>query len=120
MQTTCVIIVMIFLISIEDVDCSIGNKTFPFMMGLFLKLHFFGVGVDFLFGGFLYCVGVDLSGTGFVGVYTEGNGRNLVFGYKDLGFSYGEAGSFFISGNCVVCSGNFVFCCCRLDIDSCI
>ena len=41
------------------------------MMGLFLKLHFFCVGVDFLFGGFLYCVGVDLSGTGFVGVYTD-------------------------------------------------
>ena len=120
MQTTCVIIGITFLISIKDVDCSIGNKTFLFIMGLFLELHFFGVGVDLFFGDLGDFICIDIAFAFFICVYTEGNGRNLVFGYKDVGFSYGEAGSFFISGNCVVCSGNFVFCCCRLDIDSCI
>ena len=120
MQTTCVIIGMIFLISIEDVDCSIGNKTFPFMMGLFLKLHFFCVGVDLFFGDLGDFICIDIAFAFFICIYAKCNFGNLIFVDKDVGFSYGEAGSFFISGNCVVCSGNFVFCCCRLDIDSCI
>lgn len=96
------------------------NLPHQYRRGLFLEFHFFGVGADLLFGGFFYCVGVDFSGTVIVGVYTKGNGRNLVFGYKDVGFSYGETSTFFVSGNCVICCSDFVFGCCRLDIDSCI
>ena len=63
MQTTCVIIGITFLISIKDVDCSIGNKTFLFIMGLFLELHFFGVGVDLFFGdlGDFICIDIALA-----------------------------------------------------------